>query len=179
MKIEKEKMVSVVYELKRNDANGEVVEQLNEDKPLTFIFGSGQLLPDFEANIVNLEIGSKFEFQLKHDQAYGAVSENAIVEIPKSIFEVDGKLREDLIKVGNMVPMQDNSGQRMDGKVLEISDTIVRMDFNHPLAGENLFFSGKVTEVRQATKEELSGVQADSSCSSCSGCETETDGCGC
>jgi len=175
MKVEKDKIISLIYELRQDDKNGDVIESINEDRPLTFLFGSGRLLKDFEANLSGLSTGDEFSFQLTSEQAYGPVNEKAIVEIPKNIFEVDGQLREDLVQVGKVIPMQDNSGNRLDGKVLEIAETTVKMDFNHPLAGEDLFFSGKVTEVREATEEEKSHGHAHVHHSGCSSCHTADD----
>ncbi len=93
---------------------------------------------------------------------------------------------EELIKVGNMVPMQDAQGNRLNGIVLEVTDENVRMDFNHPLAGDDLFFVGAVKEVREATDEEIMAVVnaggCGSSCGSGCSCESEAEsdsGCGC
>ena len=51
--------------------------------------------------------------------------------------------------------MMDAEGRRLNGKVLDILEEAVQMDFNHPMAGNDLFFKGQVTEVRTATEEEL------------------------
>ena len=88
MVIEKNKVVSVVYELRVDNAQGEIVEALDESKPLTFLYGSGSLLPKFEANIDGLKVGDNFNFELKSEDAYGIASEEAIVDIPKHIFHV-------------------------------------------------------------------------------------------
>lgn len=74
----------------------------------------------------------------------------------KSIFEKDGKVDEEIVKIGNMITVQDQEGHPLDGRVIEIKPDKVVMDFNHALAGKNLFFSGKVLDVREASKEELS-----------------------
>ena len=62
---------------------------------------------------------------------------------------------DESIQVGVSVPMSDNEGNHMRGKVLEITPEFVRMDFNHPLAGTDLQFEGKILEVREATQDEL------------------------
>ena len=103
MKVEKDKIISLIYELRQDDEKGEVIETLTEARPLTFLFGSGSLLKDFESNIDGLGIGDDFSFRLNSKQAYGPVNEKAIVDIPKNIFEVDGKLREDLVQIGRAV----------------------------------------------------------------------------
>jgi FKBP-type peptidyl-prolyl cis-trans isomerase SlyD len=155
MEIGKEKVVSVTYQLSVDDFDGEVVETVKEDKPLTFLFGVGNMLEKFEENIDGLKEGETFNFKIECDEAYGQASEDAVVDLPMNIFEVEGKVDEDLLKVGNYIPMQDQQGNRLDGIVLEVGDEKVKMDFNHPLAGDDLFFKGEVIEVREATEEEL------------------------
>jgi FKBP-type peptidyl-prolyl cis-trans isomerase SlyD len=153
---EKNNVVSIVYELRTGSKEGEVVESLNSESPLTFIFGTGGLLPKFEEHLSGLKSGDNFEFHLKSEDAYGPVVENAIVHVPQSVFEVDGKIDENLMKIGSMVPMMDAEGRRLNGKVLAIEGDAVQMDFNHPMAGNDLFFKGEVSDIRQATEEELS-----------------------
>lgn len=172
MAITKNKMVSLTYDLKIEGANGELIEQATAEKPLTFVYGAGLMLPKFEALIEGLEQGNDFNINLPCEDAYGQVDENAIVDLPKHLFMVEGKFDEEIIKVGNMVPMMSAGGQRMNGLVLEITEEHVKMDFNHPLAGEDLFFSGKVLEVRDATDEEIAATLQ-------SGCGCDSGGCGC
>ena len=62
---------------------------------------------------------------------------------------------EENVKVGVTLPMVDNEGNRLYGKVQEITAEYVKMDFNHPLAGQDLHFKGEVLEIREATEEEL------------------------
>ena len=169
MKIETNKMVSLIYELRENDSNGRIIENLDESRPLTFIYGTGRLLPVFESNIKSLSTGDLFSFALKSDMAYGERREEMIVDVPRSVFETDGILNEDICSVGNEVPMVDQEGHPMNGIINEITDTIVKMDFNHPMADLDLFFSGKVLNVREATEAELSATT--NSCSGCSGHE--------
>ena len=153
---DKNNVVSIVYELRTGSKEGEIVESLNDSNPLTFLFGTGGLLPKFEEKLNGLSAGDDFEFLLRSEDAYGPVIENAIVHVPKSVFEIDGKIDESLMQVGNTVPMMDAEGRRLNGKVIAIEEDAVKMDFNHPMAGNDLHFKGQVTEVRNATEEELS-----------------------
>ena len=153
---EKDSVVTIVYELRSGSKDGRVVESLTKENPLTFLFGRGGLLPKFEENLNGLASGDIFEFQLHSEDAYGPVVENAIVHVPKQVFEVDGKIDEQLMQIGRMVPMMDSEGRRLNGRVIAIEEEAVQMDFNHPMAGEDLHFSGEVTEIRDATEEELS-----------------------
>ncbi len=153
--IKKNKVVSLTYELRVNDEEGEIVEKVEKNSPLTFLYGRGNLLPDFEENLKGLDKGDEFSFKLEPEKAYGEASEEAVVDLPKNIFEVDGKIDPKLLEVGNNIPMQDNSGNRLNGVVVEVDEETVKMDFNHPLAGDTLFFKGEVTELRNATEEEV------------------------
>ncbi|MGD2034642.1 MAG: peptidylprolyl isomerase [Bacteroidales bacterium] len=179
MVISKDKVVSLTYELRIDGNNGEIVEALKEDSPLTFLYGSGNLLPKFEQNISGLKIGDEFSFDIKAEDAYGEVNENAVVNVPVSAFEIDGKIDSDMLKVGNKIPMQDASGNKLTGIVKEVTDEAVNMDFNHPMAGNDLFFNGKVTEIRDATEEELHHGHAHypGSCEGCEDCGNEGGHC--
>ncbi len=156
MKIEPKKVVSLTYVLRTDGFDGEIVESANEQEPLQFIFGIGMMLPAFEANIEGLEPGDNFEFKLEANDAYGQRNEENVFDIPLKAFEDEsGKLREDLLKIGNVVPLQDMSGNQYYGEIKKINQESVTMDFNHPMAGKDLYFTGKILEVRDATPEEL------------------------
>jgi FKBP-type peptidyl-prolyl cis-trans isomerase SlyD len=168
MKIENNKMVSLIYELREKDSDGRIIEALDESRPLRFVYGTGRLLPVFESNISLLKTGDLFNFILNSEMAYGEKREEMIVNVPVSVFETDGVLNEDICRVGNEVPMTDSEGNPLTGVINEITETYVRMDFNHPMAGLDLFFSGKIVEVRDATEQELAGTM-----NSCSGCNSK------
>jgi FKBP-type peptidyl-prolyl cis-trans isomerase SlyD len=170
---EKNNVISIVYELRADSKEGEVVESLTSENPLTFLFGTGGLLPKFEEQLNGLKSGDNFEFLLHSEDAYGPVVENAIVHVPQSVFEVDGKVDENLMKIGTMVPMMDAEGRRLNGKVVALEGDAIKMDFNHPMAGSDLFFKGEVSDVRSATEEELSHghIHAEGGCG-CGGSES-------
>ncbi len=155
MEIGKNMMVTVTYDLRVDDEEGELIEQATSERPLQFLHGAGMMLPKFEEGLAGLKQGDAFEIRLNHKDAYGEVNEEAVVDLPKQIFIVDGKFDDDFLKPGNTIPMMSGGGQRLNGLVLDVAEESVRMDFNHPLAGEDLFFTGKVVEVRQATEEEI------------------------
>lgn len=167
MKIDQNKMVSIIYELRETDSGGRILEELKESKPLNFIFGTGKLLPAFEANLVSLSGGDSFSFNLSSDKAYGERREEMITDVPLSVFENDGKVDENICRVGNEVPMVDGSGNPFYGIINEIMEDSVKMDFNHPMAGIDLFFSGKILDVREPTRDDLTA--AGNSCSGCDG----------
>jgi len=155
MVIEKNTVVTVHYKLQKDDANGDLVEQTHGTEPLTFLYGANRMIPEFERQLEGKQEGDHLEFGIGHKEAYGTVKEEAVVPIPKDTFVVDGKLAEDLMVPGKTIPMSDQSGRQLIGKVQEVKENEVIMDFNHPMAGIDLYFSVDVKDVRPATASEL------------------------
>lgn len=152
MKIQKNTVPSVTYILK---VDGEIIETAGSDQPLVYLHGANAMIPGFEKQLDGLEIGATFDFKVTSDEGYGDINPDALVTLPKTNFEIEGKFAEDMIQVGGIIPMQDQNGNPLRGTVTEITDDSVVMDFNHPLAGKELQFSGEVIAVRNAEKEEL------------------------
>jgi FKBP-type peptidyl-prolyl cis-trans isomerase SlyD len=171
MKIENNKSIALAYVLKVDD---EIIETVNKENPMKFIFGQGYLLPKFEEYIAGKEIGDTFAFELKAADAYGEIIEEAFVELEKKMFEIDGVIDENLLTLGNVIPMRDSDGNRLNGTVDKIDGDIVVLNFNHPLAGCDLSFSGEVVDVHDITPEEFASLHnsCGCGCSECgSGCE--------
>lgn len=155
MQISENKVAAITYTLKSDNKEGKVIESIDSTKPVEFIFGGGSLLPSFEKHLNGLESGNDFEFVIPSEDAYGKFNEGLLVELDKNIFAQDGVLNEQILSIGNQIPMMDSQGRRMNGVVRELVGDKVKMDFNHPLAGQDLFFAGKVEMVREASYEEL------------------------
>jgi len=179
MVVTKNKVVSLTYELRIDNNEGKVVETVDRNSPLTFIFGTGSLLPKFEDYLQGLKVGDAFDFNLLSKDAYGEFDTSSVIQIPLQAFEINGTVDFELLKVGNKIPMQDGEGHRLTGLVKSIGKDSVSMDFNHPLAGNNLFFKGEIQEIRQATEEELTHGHAhyEGSCEGCEHCGGEGDHC--
>lgn len=188
MKIENEKVVAVSYEL---EVEGQIADKSQPGAPLEYIHGTGMLLPKFEEALEGKEPGDSFEFTLSPEDGYGAYQEEYKVNIPKTAFAIDGKVREDLLTVGRMIPMLNSEGQVVQGVVAEVKEDSVVMDFNHPMAGKTLHFTGKVESVRSATEKELTeglhgeylpqegGCHCGGGCGGNCGGNCGEEGCGC
>lgn len=170
------KYITVAYELyTTEDGKRDLVEKATNENPFQFITGLGTTLDTFENQLKDLKSGDKFEFTIPFDQAYGEYNDEHVLDLPKNIFEIDGKFDAERIFAGNVVPLMDADGNRMNGTVVEVKDEIVVMDLNHPLAGDDLTFVGEVIESRPATNEEIQGTLNMMSGGGCNCCE---DGCG-
>ncbi|MFN8436950.1 MAG: peptidylprolyl isomerase [Cytophagales bacterium] len=157
MKIEKNKVVSVSYEL-HVDTNGQkqLLDKSQEGQPLLFLVGVGQMIPGFEKNLLGLAVGDAYDFVVAPHEGYGEYSDEDVIDLPADVFKVDGEIDLNIIRIGNIVPLRDNQGNTFEAKILEVSASHVKVDLNHELAGKELHFSGKVISVREATADELS-----------------------
>lgn len=151
MNIEKNKVVELSFQLHLNGYDGELIQEFAKDEPFKFIFGVGQLLESLENKLNGLSIGQTFKFMLPVVEAYGEVDEEAIIDFPPTLLNIE----KDYLFVGSVLPFKDDEGNEMEGTIVEINDNAISIDFNHPLAGEDLYFEGKVENVRDATPEEL------------------------
>lgn len=180
MKVEKNKMIAVDYKL---TVDGAIADQSQPGQPLEFIAGMGMLLPKFEEAIMGKEPGESVSFTLEAKDGYGEVIAEAIVELPKTVFMMDGKVAEDILFVGSQIPMSTADGQHMMGIVKEVKDEAVVMDFNHPMAGKTLNFDVTVVDVRDTTPEDLAKFMGGGyGCGDCGGgCGDHEcgDGCDC
>ena len=152
MKVDKEKVVAVSYEL---EVEGKIADKAVSEAPLEYIHGTGMLLPKFEAALAGKVAGDPFEFTLTPEVGYGTYNPGYLARIPIEAFMVDGKLAVELLQPGRMLPMLNSDGQVVRGIIVEVGEKEVTMDFNHPMAGKTLHFTGKVESVRDATEKEL------------------------
>ena len=181
--------VAVSYTLYTVDGEKkEKIEEAPASTPFEFITGFGVTLDEFEKQIAQLDKGADFEFQLSKEQAYGDFEQERVLDLDRSIFQINGHFDHENIFEGAVVPLQNEDGNRFYGRVLEIGADKVKMDLNHPLAGKTLCFSGKVIDKREATNQEIQNLvnflSGEHSCG-CDDCGGDCDdhhhdgGCGC
>ena len=190
---EMNKYIAVAYQLYTKDKEGkrELVENATKEQPFQFVSGLGMTLDAFEKQIVDLQKGGEFEFELSPEQAYGEYEEERVIKVPRQTFEIDGRLDKQYIYEGAVVPLQNADGQRFNGLIQKIGDAEVTLDLNHPLAGKALIFIGEVVDTREATKEEITATLkmltgeggCGCGCEDCEGCGHEhhehDEHCGC
>ncbi len=187
-KIQPGKYVELGYDLYEvaPDGTQKLVHQTDAEDPEKFIFGvtRGMIVP-LEKAVEGLEAGGEFDIIVKSDEAFGPHDPEQVVTLERDIFMVDGKFDDKAIKPGALVPMMTADGFRINGLVKAVSTEDVTMDFNHPLAGKDVRFAGKIITVRDATPEELQPSHGcGCGCGDCGdgcgdGCDCGDDHCGC
>lgn len=145
-----DKVVSLDYTLRLDD--GEVVDSSSGREPLEFIQGQGQIIPGLEQELYGMEVGDEKNVKVTPENGYGERQDDRVQTVPRNAFPDDMELEQ-----GMQVRLQDsNSGQVFEAFVEEIHPENVKLDFNHPLAGETLHFDVKIAGIREATDDELS-----------------------
>ncbi len=153
MKAAPDTVVKIAYEL-RTEPNGEVRDSATQESPFSFLFGHNNVLDKFEKSLEGLIAGNQFNFVLAPEEGYGEYDNDAVIQLDKSVFAVDGVEQNDMLFVGNVVPLQDQHGNPFQGRIVAVGDKVT-VDLNHPFAGKTLYFSGTVVEVREAHQVEL------------------------
>jgi FKBP-type peptidyl-prolyl cis-trans isomerase SlyD len=140
-------IVTMHYTL--SDDTGQILDSSQGNEPLTYLHGHGNIIPGLERALEGKEVGHKSQVTVVPAEGYGEVTQEAIVEAPREHFPDDAKLA-----VGQRVYADGPNGQ-LTLTVVRMTDTGVVLDANHPLAGKTLHFDVEITEVRNATQEEL------------------------
>lgn len=178
MIITKNKVAALTYTLTIDNYDGQIIETVGKDEAVEFLFGNGKLLPAFELALNGLQSGDNFRFQIPANEAYGDFNPEAVIELSKDIFKRNDELNHEILFIGNEIPMMDRHGKRMNGIVKEVKESTVIMDFNHPMAGNDLFFKGIVGQIRDASHEDLNPSHG-CGCGSGGGHHHDDGGCGC
>ena len=147
MNIEDKKVVSFHYTL--CDEHGEQLESSREGDPMTYLHGDGNIIPGLEKALVGKVAGDQFEVNVEPAEAYGERNENGIQRIPAKHFKQAGRLEP-----GQVVAFQTKQGPRRV-TVVKVGRFNVDIDTNHPMAGLSLTFDVEVTDIRDATAEEV------------------------
>lgn len=159
------------------DGEQSLAEEATADRPMTFVSGLGAMIAAFERTLDGVGEGEAFDFTIPCAEAFGPFQEDRVVALPKGDFEVDGHFNERAICAGRVVPMQDEEGREYQAVVIDVDDDEVTLDFNHPYAGMDLHYVGRMVTRREATGEEIAQMlrilAGESPCGgNCGGCHS-------
>jgi FKBP-type peptidyl-prolyl cis-trans isomerase 2/predicted Fe-Mo cluster-binding NifX family protein len=140
------RIVTLDFEL--TDSNGTLFDSSSRVGPMRYLHGAGQLLPALEGALAGLAKGEQKSVEVPCAEAFGARDDSRIVEVPRAQLPSGAT-------IGMMVSAQDPGGRRIPLTVIHLDETTARLDGNHPLAGRDVIFNVTVTEVENATAEEI------------------------
>jgi FKBP-type peptidyl-prolyl cis-trans isomerase SlyD len=140
-------VVSIEYKL---TVDSEILDSSDDAGPLQFLAGYGNIVPGLEREMIGMKIGESKDVVVEPADGYGEFDEEAFMDVPRNEFPSDLKIEE-----GVELNVTDEDGENQYARVESINADSVRLDFNHPLAGAELYFIVKVVALREPTKEEL------------------------
>lgn len=147
MKVSTNSVVSLDYTLKNNA--GEVLDSSQGRAPLVYLHGVGALIPGLENEIDGMEVGQAKTVTVQPELAYGVKSDDLLHVVPKSGFQGDEEMF-----VGMQVQLETEQGPAI-ATISNIEGEDITLDLNHPLAGEVLTFDITITDLREATEDEI------------------------
>jgi FKBP-type peptidyl-prolyl cis-trans isomerase SlyD len=147
MQIANNKVVSIHYKLTNDD--GDILDSSEGQEPLAYLHGLGNIIPGLESALIGRAVGDKFSVTVAPADGYGERDNEMVQSVPKSSFQ----------GVDQIVPGMQFQAQSPEGMqlvtVIDVDGDEVILDGNHPMAGITLTFDVEVTEIRDATAEEL------------------------
>jgi FKBP-type peptidyl-prolyl cis-trans isomerase SlyD len=149
MKICDHAAVAMHYTL--TNAEGEVLDSSEGQDPLTYLHGTGGVIPGLEAALLDKAEGDQFTAVIEPNEAYGVVDPSLVQVVPRSAFA-----GVESIEAGMRFTASDEQGQQQSVAIAAVNGDEITVDGNHPLAGETLHFEVEVVSVRTATEEEIS-----------------------
>ena len=147
MIVEKDKAVSFHYTLK--DADGEQMETSRDKDPMSYLHGANNIIPGLEKAMEGRSVNDEFSVTVEPEEAYGVRNENNVQRLPMKRLKGIGK-----VSVGQVLTLQTNNGP-VQVTVLKVGRFNIDVDGNHPLAGKQLTFDVEITDIRDASDEEL------------------------
>ena len=148
MTIKDNSAVSFHYSL--TDDDGQQLDSSAGKEPLAYLHGAGNIIPGLENALTGKAVGDSMSVAVSAAEGYGEVQKELIQDVPRSSFQ-----GADVIEVGMQFEAQTGQGGSVPVTVTAVTDEIVTVDGNHPLAGKNLNFDVSIEDVRDATEEEI------------------------
>jgi FKBP-type peptidyl-prolyl cis-trans isomerase 2 len=122
--------------------DGEVFDTADGKNPLIFTLGSKQVFPVLEYSVLGMKIGETKKIRLKPIEAFGPWMETAVITVERMTFPADEE-----IVVGKKAKVAYSGGSERVMRVMEVTDTSVKLDGNHPLAGLYLNYDLKLAAI--------------------------------
>jgi FKBP-type peptidyl-prolyl cis-trans isomerase 2/predicted Fe-Mo cluster-binding NifX family protein len=142
----------VTLEFELSDSQGNALDSSDRIGPMQYLHGAGQLLPALEAAVTGLEVGARKTVALACDDAFGRRSDDRVIEVARAQMPPD-------VNVGDMVTGQDQAGNQIPLRIVELDRSTAVLDGNHPYSDKDVVFKITVDNVEQATADELALIR--------------------
>ena len=152
MEIAAARVASIHYTLTGDD--GRIIDQSSESRPLRYFHGAGNIIPGLEKALAGKQAGDALQVDVRPEEAYGVRNEGMVQVLPREAFK-----GVDKVEPGMQFEASGERGQLLV-TVVEVAGDTVRIDGNHPLAGQTLHFDVRVLDVRESTEEEKQSGRA-------------------
>lgn len=147
-RVQENVVVTLQYKLRLDD--GTLVEESEPDDPLIYLHGHDNIIPGLEKALDGMKVGEKKTVVVEPEEGYGDYDPEDIGRISR-----EGLPDDFAPEVGMLIPIIDEEGNEAEVLIVEMDDEDITVDFNHPMAGERLHFEIEITDLREATEEEL------------------------
>ena len=146
--IARNSLVTLYYRL--GLPNGDVLEENFDGEPMTVQLGQGEMAEGLELALIGLREGQQDTVDILPELAFGQVDETLFRSIPKVEFDPEIELEPGLI-----IEFATDSGDTLPGTIVEIGDDEVRVDLNHPLAGQSVRYSVQIVSIDNGDDEQV------------------------
>lgn len=140
-------VVSMEYTLHVDE---EEIDSSKGQDPLQFLVGHGNIISGLEREMIGMKVGDSKNVVIAPADGYGEFDENAFLNVPRNAFPKDIPVEE-----GTELTVRDDAGQPRYARIDVVEEDSVTLNFNHPLAGDELHFNVKVVSLREPSSEEL------------------------
>ncbi len=123
-------------------ANGTVFDTSEGGEPLQFTVGNGEVIAGFDQAVLGMHVGESKTVTIPTNQAYGAYSEDLIFDLDRAQYQGTSAP-----EVGQQVQLSTSEGRTMTLPVINVTDSTITVDANHPLAGKDLTFTIELVEI--------------------------------
>ena len=145
--VQKDVVVSMEYTL---HVDGEEIDSSKGQDPLQFLVGYGNIISGLEREMMGMKVGESKDVVVQPADGYGEYDDEAYLDVPRGEFPQDMPVQE-----GLELSVRDDQGQSRYARIDSIEGDTVTLNFNHPLAGDELHFNVKVVNLREPTSEDL------------------------
>lgn len=146
-KIANDVVVAMAY---RMLVDGEEVESADAADPLYYLHGASNIVPGLEEALAGKTVGEKLTVNLEPSNAFGEYDDDEVQALAREDFDLP-----DDVKIGDEIELEDAEGDILEATIKDMTDEVITLDFNSPMAGKAVTFEVEILILREATEDEI------------------------